>query len=59
LKINLNTVLATPMANGAADIFQTPEILEARIIAEIRAKAEASSFSRKFTFVPGVRRLPA
>jgi hypothetical protein len=52
LNLDLNTVLATPMAHGAACILQTPDELEARLIADMRAKFDASSFSRKFTFVP-------
>jgi Zn-dependent protease with chaperone function len=55
LKIDLNIVLAKPMAHGAAHIFQGPDVLEAHIITQMRTKAEASSLSRKFTFVPNLQ----
>ncbi len=55
LKVNVNAVLTTPMAHGAARIFQTPDAIESRIITNMRAKSEASSLSRKFTFVPNLQ----
>ena len=55
LKVDLNTVFATPMAHGAVHILQVPDALEARIISEMRAKSDASSLSRKFTFIANLQ----
>lgn len=52
LKVDLKTVFAIPMAYGAVHTLQAPDALEARIIDDMRAKFDASSLSRKFTFVP-------
>ena len=52
LKVDLNTIFAKPMADGAVHILQAADVLEARMISDMRAKSDAASFSRKFTFVP-------
>jgi hypothetical protein len=57
LNINLNSVLAGPIKDGAALVFDAPEASENRVIIAMRAKAEAASFSPKFTFVPKARPL--
>jgi hypothetical protein len=54
LKVDLSTILAMPIACGAARIFHTPEALEARLLAEMRAKSEVSTLSGEFTFVPNL-----
>jgi hypothetical protein len=54
LRVNLDTVLAQPMATGAKQLIQEPDDLEARIVATLRVNAVASSLSPKFTFVRGV-----
>lgn len=36
-------------------MLQVPDALEARIISDMRAKSDASSLSRKFTFIPNVQ----
>jgi Zn-dependent protease with chaperone function len=54
LGVDLRTVLSVPVAEGAARIFEAPDELEACVTTAMRAKAEASSLSRKFTFIPGV-----
>jgi hypothetical protein len=54
LNVDLETILATPLAGGAVQIVKDPDTLEACMINEMRAKSDASSLSRKFTFVPGV-----
>ena len=52
LKVDIHTVFATHMGQGAARILENPDAVENRIIADMRAKFEALSFSREFTFVP-------
>ena len=56
LKADLSTVFATPLENGAIQLIENADALEARLIAGIRAKFEKLSVARRFTFVP---RLPS
>jgi hypothetical protein len=55
LKIEIDAVLRKPVSGGADRFVEGLDALEARLIDRMRAQAEASSLSPRFTFVRGLR----